>query len=273
MNKRAQLLLVAALLVVFSGAARVMADDLNPAPFRGLPGSTFSAWTYDDPPPFADTGDVEPEFPWDAPDSSSFVSGPPSFEDPETGGWFGNSSAEDEFALQVFAVSGWADSFMGRDGVLTDFVFGSWDIRNFFDFASQKDLRMQLTWKPMVEPGIGAENLVAFFEVEGLDGGLGDSEGTFGSFDLTPDGDTIILPDGWFHSTFDFSFFPNPSIEFIGIFPEPYLFTPPRGSEEEFEWTMAIDQVIFDTISFPEPATFALLAAGASMLLLRKRRS
>ena len=48
-----------------------VADDLNPAPFRGLPGSTVSHWTYDEDAP----GD--PVFPrLDAPESSSFVSRP-----------------------------------------------------------------------------------------------------------------------------------------------------------------------------------------------------
>jgi hypothetical protein len=271
MSKRAQLLLTAALLVVFSGAAQVMADDINPAPFRGEVGSTFIHWTYDDPLP-----STEEDFPWDPPDVSSFVSGPlpghPNalMVDPETGDWDGNNP--DEFALQVFAATGWSDSFMGREGVLTDFVFGSWDLRNFFDRQPTKEVWMQLTWKPMVVPGVPVEELEVFFEVEGFGGPKDIDSGAFPTL-LMVQPDSVFLPDGWIHSTFHFQLEPNPAQENVGMFPIPYEFTPDRGSPEIIEWTIAIDQVVWDTWSFPEPATFALLAAGSSMLLLRRRRS
>lgn len=274
MKKRAQLLLVAALLVVFSGTARVMADDLNPAPFRGEVGSTFIQWTYDDPLP-----STEVEFPWDPPDVSSFVSGPlpgnPNalMVDPEPGDWDGNNPGE--FAMQVFAATGWSDSFMGRDGVLTDFEFGSWDMRNFFDNQPQKDVWMQLTWKPMnpdlIDPLNNPSPIEFFFEVEGF-GGRHDAD-IFNEEFRDPFAESILLPDGWIHSTFHFVLEPNPDVEFIGLFPGEVTITPPRGSEEVHQLVIAIDQIVWDTISFPEPATFALLAAGSSMLLLRRRRS
>lgn len=170
-----KLLFLIALLGLVSTA---WADDLNPPPWRGLPGSTFSHYTYDS---FPASGD--PGWPLQAPEVSSYVphpekGNPDSFleratlegwvwrwEDPSWDGaawtpgtWAGYPMGpdyyENNFSMQVWAQSPtWVPTYAGRTGVLTNFVAGSYDIYNFWSMQPLKDTWVQITWKPQARTG------------------------------------------------------------------------------------------------------------------------
>jgi hypothetical protein len=269
MRSRLSVMLVG-VAIVFQGNGLANADDLNPPSYRGLPGSTFSHWTYDEPAPVDPTTgpDMDDAFPWlDAPESSGFVPHP-DFEDPEPvqviyedefEGDFPGLDFADNFSWQLFAIhGGWQQEFMGRSGVLVDYEGGSWDINNFIDNAPQKFIRLQLTWKPMDR--VPEE---FFFEVEWFDEDEDVEEFVEDSRD--PFENSVTMADGWIHSTFDFNYIePNPDVEFLGLFP-----VGPR----DLDAFIAVDQVVIDTISIPEPATWALVGAALCVIGRWRRRS
>ena len=129
---------------------RVMPTGQDPCdPFRytgpeQLQGSTYSAWTYDDPcnvfGPYGPGGAPEGDYP----DTSWFVSHPDK-EDPwhEVGGeqFSGQYWAENEDPCAPL----WYESIAGRTGVV-DFYAGSWDLNNFIHTQPAKDIQLQLTY-------------------------------------------------------------------------------------------------------------------------------
>ena len=172
----------------------------------------------------------------------------------------------------------WNESFMGRTGVWDGGDFGFW-LGNFDDGKPVKDIRIQLTY--FAAGGTPPEGLDIWYEWY---------EGTvwnenFVGFDLTGVGytdpfDTVyvptdpvgmeIHPDGWVTAAYDLRIYPNPMGEWIAF--------GPWWSIREGDTTLGVtvhtylDQVVIDTISYPEPATVALLGLGSLALIRRKRR-
>ena len=216
-----KLLLVCAI-VLFVGE-QVMADDLVEAPFRGLAGTTFSEWTYDDP-----CG----VYLWDPPENSWFVSHPSIIIDPclidpclpyfSVQQWGSNGDPCDPCAPD------WADMLpAGRQGGIV-FLEGSWDINNFIFDQASKDIWIQITYlNGTGEPsevdhiGVGADNPFDPCAPAFWYGAERES--------------SQVLPDGWIHEVFVVTMWPNPDSEWFEIaFGQPVL----------------IDQIVIDTLFY-----------------------
>jgi hypothetical protein len=113
-------------------------------------------------------------------------------------------------------------------------------IPNLPEIRPYKEIWVQLTWKSM-----------------GLDPFLPDlpfvSVIPFDSIQMTR-GDDTDLGNGWTHSLFMVSIWPNPVEEWITI----------KGD-------IAVDQLIIDTICIPEPITVIILGIGGALALKRKK--
>ena len=154
-------LITVVLVLAFAGS--VLADDLIPAPWAndgadnrvpGLPGSTYSEWTYDDPCGVYD---------WDFPEASWFVSHPEK-EDP-TFPW---DPCAPSFSGQVWGIhydpclpggdpcaTPWQDVLpYGRNGGI-NLAIASWDIGNFNHDQPAKDIWVQLTYYTGAGPAEG----------------------------------------------------------------------------------------------------------------------
>ena len=157
------------LIAVLGLISTAFADDINPPPWRGDPGSTTAAWSYDNPPPV--TWDSYPRL--DAPDFSAIYPHPEK-GDPQTfverayeEGWLWSGSVWDEVAwttydfkpklpesaydthaMQLWGSYSWMPTYAGRTGVL-NFSMGSWDIFNFWSEQPAKDVWIQMTYQPM----------------------------------------------------------------------------------------------------------------------------
>ena len=154
------------LIAVLGLIGTAWADDINPPPWRGEPGSTVSQWTYDDPPPIGTSGDPYPSedsYPRiDAPEYSAYVPHPHKLD---PGDYVDRAIEEtwdtlyplippatyENFGLQLYGEYEWAATYKGRTGVLTDLTAASWDIFNFDSDPPQpeKFVWMQITWAPM----------------------------------------------------------------------------------------------------------------------------
>jgi hypothetical protein len=172
-------------LVVFLMAATfALADDLNPPPWRGLPGTTFQKWEFsvDDRTPDPDSVNN----PYGNPQMTVTPTRWPPLPDPGFE---------------------WADTFQGRQGVYS--LSGEIDttIPNQGELNPEKHIRLQMTWffqeefnwvdKPEYRP----------YVVSPLGGGQ-----TY--FTLTEED---LLENGWHHTTFDAVISPNPPFETITL--------------------------------------------------------
>lgn len=116
------------------------------------------------------------------------------------------------------------------------------ELPNFVDELPLKLLRLQLTWTGTTQPPLSLFS-------HGLDiGQVIPGVITYSSNPLV-----FTQPDGGYQY-FDIEFRPNPDLEYVFV-------TVPADA--------VLSQVVIDTISVPEPATLALLAAGG--LVLRRR--
>lgn len=141
------------LIAVLGLVSTAWADDTNPPPWRGLPGSTQAHWTYDAPSPSPE------DFPRvDAADTYSFVPHPHKV-DPDN--YVARSIEEywdidypdgdyETFAMQLWGDYDWVSDYKGRTGVLAPFNAGSWDIFNFWSQPPQPEklIWIQMTWAP-----------------------------------------------------------------------------------------------------------------------------
>ena len=106
-----------------------------------------------------------------------------------------------------------------------------------------KDILVQLTWSQQVSTSIP----VVWDLVSGVQGTL------VNEIDLGPTGEPY--GDGtWYHSTYLIHLEPNPDFEIVKI-----------------DGTIMVDELVIDTICFPEPASLGLLALGGLAMLRRRR--
>jgi hypothetical protein len=311
-----------ALVLALAIAAPVLADDLIPpvtsqdgewgpagTPWRGLPGSTYSQWTYADPCGVYDA---------DWPDSSSFVPHPlkedPWIDDPCTGSfsgqYWGSDIPDGEPCMP------WIPSAYGRDGLVV-FAQGSWDFNNFVHEQPAKDIWMQITyWNGGTEPtefgfGAGYNGMVpgdpcAVPEGHGYEEGpVAEWVGTYGDPMETWDEEGEVW--GWSGiwaplSEWDYGTYGDPMYTWDNSLPHEGelwvdgervnhqvlgdgwihdVWAMALPENPDFEWveggwfaegTVLIDQVVIETLCYvPEPATMVLLGLGSLLMIRRKR--
>jgi hypothetical protein len=202
-----KLLLVTVLLCLVSQFA--YADDLNPPPWRGLPGTTFQQWEFDDPNPNP---------------LPTILNNP--YGIPSTTVVPNNGLA-------------WFPVFNGRSGVWPLSGYIETTIPNTPIPNPTKTIWVSLTWAPQ---GIGCTPFVI--------------ETTTATSGQLIHQDTV---NGWTHSTYGITMYPNPQFESILIQGEVF-----------------VDEMVIDTVCVPvpEPGSLAVLGTGAIGLLfgLRRRR-
>ncbi len=139
--------------------------------------------------------------------------------------------------VMPFAGDSWLDVYQGRQGVwpLSGEIYVP--IWNYPEPLDEKRIWIQLTWRtkgsgPLLEASVPGGPMVDGSQI----------------------GDTILLPDGWNHSTYEIVLTPNPPEELVHIYGAIYL-----------------DEMVIDTICIPEPATMFLMAMGGFIALSKRK--
>lgn len=160
-------------------------------------------------------------------------------------------------------MSGWQSEKWGRDGVWPLSGTAEATIPNTDEPNPWKWIEVQIVWAPEETVGIGEHPCVYGYLFDALgevnyDSGIEASELAKEPLELVDpcaeEGDPLFGYQ-WYRSTYLIVIEPNPDKELVHI----------GGS-------IYIDEVIIDTLCFPEPATMSLLVMGGSVLLLRQRR-
>jgi hypothetical protein len=113
-------------------------------------------------------------------------------------------------------------------------------IPNLPEIRPHKEIWVQLTWMPgALDPFLPSVPVIGV--------------APFDSMQMVQ-GDDIDLGNGWTHSLFMVTIWPNPVEEWITI----------KGN-------IAVDQLVIDTICIPEPATVIILGIGGVLALNRKK--
>lgn len=113
-------------------------------------------------------------------------------------------------------------------------------IPNLPEIRPYKEIWVQLTWMPTsIDPFLPDMPVVGVTP--------------FDSIQMSR-GDDIELGNGWIHSLFMLTIWPNPVEEWITI----------KGD-------IAVDQLVIDTICIPEPVTIIILGIGGALALKRKK--
>jgi hypothetical protein len=217
-----------------------LADDLTPPPYRFGPRSTTAEWGFDQ-----HSGDLDdPIFP----DGPQLIIGDfaPSLNtafpdgDPHPSGF--------AFQDMTYTGSGWlAGEIDGGQGML------AFNVPNWIDQEPIKFLRLQVTWlgNPTGEPG---SSVSAHFVTSGTSPNEA-VETALPRVGMTlPSSGANYFYEDWIIQ-------PNP-------FWEQLVLTVPPGTE--------IDQVVIDSISIPEPGSFALATfggLGALAWIARRKRA
>jgi len=115
-------------------------------------------------------------------------------------------------------------------------------IPNYPEIRPYKEIWVQLTWMSM---NLDPDPFLPNAPVIGVT--------PFDSMQMTR-GDDIDLGNGWTHSLFMVTLWPNPIEEWITI----------KGD-------IVVDQLVIDTICIPEPATVIILGIGGVLALKRKK--
>lgn len=121
------------------------------------------------------------------------------------------------------------------------------ELPNFVDQLPEKHMRVHLSWLGDLPPEI--VEIIGVSDVDGTGAGSATHVGSSGIGPITPAGS---------YQYHDWLLEPNPDWESITI-------DVPEGTE--------LMRVTLDTVSIPEPGTVGLLAAGAGLMLLRRRRA
>lgn len=228
MNRRTQSISVCSVIVALVPAAVGLADDAFPPSWRGSPNSIVSGWDF-----------------WGAPGPGPGLSTP------------GFYSANPDILPDLKAWAQWDSqtlvqaSLFGRTSVLeVGFAGASSDIgfavRNYAGF-DQTYARIQITYWPdgSAPMSFGSGELP------------GDPPWQFPDTFPASVTNTIVHPDGWVTSSYDWILDPGPAITGIGV-----TFT---------GYPAYIDQVWVDTWAVPAPGSVALIALGG-VLAVRRRR-
>jgi hypothetical protein len=177
------ILATALVLVIFPMAAAVLADDLNPPLWRGMPGTTFQQWEFS-----VDDRTPDPDLVVNPYGDPQMTVSPTKWPDNETG-WE------------------WAPMFAGRQGVYSlsgniHVTIPNQDMQN-----PEKHIRFQMTWFFQEEFNWGEKPEYRPYVTSPLGGG--DIY-----FNLMEED---IVGNGWHHTTFDVVIYPNPPFETITL--------------------------------------------------------
>ena len=230
------------LVLVLSFATPALADDYIPAPWAndgadnripGLPGSTYSEWTYDDP-----IG----VYSWDPPESSWIVPHPDKLDpepiDPCNPSYF--SAQRWGIHYDPCLPGGdpcnppWQDvlpyGFKVRQGGI-NYAYASWDLNNFIHNQQFKDIRVQVTYFTGAGPaGVDYAGAGTDHDNDPCTPPLWFDAGLVSTTDLG---------SGWWHEVLAVTMEPNPDYEWF---------------EMAFDQTVIIDQIVIETLCY-DPVT------------------
>jgi len=221
--------------VLMATAAPVVADDFNPPPWdREDPFATAAEWDFTDPADDANNNDFRGDERW-LPDGAEVTQQPGN-----TGhGTFVMFGPDD--GINWDQQSSLVTNPGGNGGQIVI------DFDNIFDDRPLKWLRIRITAASSPDAPIPMDSV----EVMGFDATDGDVTARRTATSFTPDSAT-----GRFNWGQDWELRPNPDWEriFLNVAPD-----------------TAVDQIVTDAYSIPEPASLALVGLGGLVMLYRRR--